>query len=356
MPTGPHAIRLTVQATGDYHAFAMEQGNAQSAGRVVLAGIDEAGFGPTLGPMVVGASAWEVPAGVDGGDLWQLLRGGLTRRPSRRYARIAIDDSKNIFNRSRGLVELERGVLGTFAVSAGEMPERLGDFLARVAPDGVEGLESHRWYTGWRERALPVEADSADVRVRSAGLRTALARNDVRFLGAGLEIVCEERYNRLYDAIGNKGSMLFSCTARVVQRLLDRFGGRTLRIVCDKQGGRDFYREALASHWPGSRLTVLQEGGKLSGYEMQTAAGRRAELWFCQGADEKHLPAALASMYCKYAREVFMELLNDFWRGHVGDDLKATAGYFTDGQRFVRDVSDAARRLGIEPQHYIRQC
>ena len=42
----------------------------------LLIGIDEAGYGPNLGPLCVGASAWRVEGGgrkAEEGDLYQLL-------------------------------------------------------------------------------------------------------------------------------------------------------------------------------------------------------------------------------------------------------------------------------------------
>src|SRR4030042_446845 len=49
---------------------------------VVLAGIDEAGFGPLLGPLVVSSSAFSLPNHFLTEDLWQILRrsGGSPRQ------------------------------------------------------------------------------------------------------------------------------------------------------------------------------------------------------------------------------------------------------------------------------------
>ncbi len=348
--------------------------------RRIVAGIDEAGFGPLLGPLVIGATAWHVPDDDcrDGTLLWQRLRGGVTRMPSRRLARLAINDSKKIYSPQKGLLDLERGVLGTLAVqrppgrdpapapagAAGSEPPGdaepgalcFGRFLDRLAPGWAEQAAEHPWYAGCETLALPVVSDLADLATRSNGLRVAMNRAGIEFLGAGLEVVLESRFNQLSDTIRNKSRMLFCLTARLIQRLFARFGGDRLTIMCDKQGGRDSYRSLLLEHWPELNLAVLVESGERSGYELTSSDGTRAmQIWFQPGADLKCLPAALASMYCKYTREVFMQLLNRFWREHVGGDLRTTAGYYGDGRRFIKDVAEAAGRLGLPPERFIRQ-
>ena len=81
----------------------------------ILIGIDEAGYGPLVGPMVMTAITLEVPDEVVGVSLWQVLSGTVTRRPSAARRRtLAIADSKLLYHGLRsdnGLVHLERGVL-----------------------------------------------------------------------------------------------------------------------------------------------------------------------------------------------------------------------------------------------------
>ena len=55
-----------------------------------LIGIDEAGYAPNLGPLVVGGTLWEVPE--PDCDLYHLLRSSVSRSGSAR--KVAIADSK----------------------------------------------------------------------------------------------------------------------------------------------------------------------------------------------------------------------------------------------------------------------
>jgi len=59
-------------------------------------------------------------------------------------------------------------------------------------------------------------------------------------------------------------------------------------------------------------------------------------------------------MVSKYLRELFMKLLNRFWTDRVGAHLVPTAGYYTDGQRFLADIADALRTLDIDQALLVR--
>src|SRR5438128_726985 len=80
--------------------------SAQVSESAIIVGIDEAGYGPLLGPLVVSAVAFEVPVSVlreaksaaDGPDLWKLLRTAVSRRPLKRGSRLAVADSKVLYD------------------------------------------------------------------------------------------------------------------------------------------------------------------------------------------------------------------------------------------------------------------
>ena len=64
---------------------------------LLLAGIDEAGYGPTLGPLCVGMTLFRVrdwEPGQEAPDLWKLLSGTVCKKPSDARRRIPIADSK----------------------------------------------------------------------------------------------------------------------------------------------------------------------------------------------------------------------------------------------------------------------
>ena len=62
----------------------------------IVVGIDEAGYGPLLGPLVVSVAAFELPAEDVDADLWQRLAGTVTPTPRKRPGTLAIGDSKKL--------------------------------------------------------------------------------------------------------------------------------------------------------------------------------------------------------------------------------------------------------------------
>ena len=108
---------------------------------MIVAGIDEAGLGPVLGPLVVTAAMVSVPDDLVDASMWDLLAPDVTRKPTRRGGTIAFADSKKLFSRKSktGLAHLERGVLGMLATRA-RMCGSLGELLAVIAPDLAEQL------------------------------------------------------------------------------------------------------------------------------------------------------------------------------------------------------------------------
>ena len=61
---------------------------------------------------------------------------------------------------------------------------------------------------------------------------------------------------------------------------------------------------------------------------------------------ENPLAVALASMLCKYLRELCMRQFNRFWEKHV-PGLEPTAGYPVDAKRYYEAIQPAMEKLGL---------
>lgn len=320
---------------------------------VVIAGIDEAGYGPVLGPMVVSASAFSVPDESVEVSMWRLLTGAVARKRSRRSSAVVIADSKKLYSGLRGaggLAGLERGVLSMLA-ARGAALESLGQLLEVVCPPARKHMSLYPWYAGG-DVPLPVGLSAGEVRLSGNSLLRRMTAVGVAPLGMHSEVVLEGEYNRLVGATRNKSAVLLDVTCRLLQKLwLEAPDGR-LRIYVDRQGGRMRYLPALQRLFEGCRFKIIDETDSASGYRV-TDGDRRAELYFLTGGEKHQLPVALASMLSKYVRELFMVMFNRFWAKHV-PDIAPTAGYYTDGNRFYREIVPAVRRLGLDENQLYR--
>lgn len=320
----------------------------------LVAGIDEAGFGPLLGPLVVSGSLFEVPDGAEGESLWRLLAAAVSKRASKRHGRIAIADSKKLYAGLRGngrLDHLERGVLAMLA-SRELPPASLRALLEAISPGAIETAGGYPWYHGV-DLSLPRGAETADIVLAGMGLRKVMDSRGVKLLEIRCETVFEGEFNRLAGA-ANKSLMLFDVTCRLLMRLWRAAGSRRLIVHADRQGGRQHYLGGLQRAFEGCSFKIIEEDNNTSAYRI-TSGTKEAEFHFTVGGEEAHLPVALASMASKYLRELFMELLNGFWAGWV-PGLAPTAGYYTDGRRFHRDIAPAVKQLGIDERMLYRIC
>ena len=114
--------------------------------RGTLIGVDEAGYGPNLGPLIVAATRWDVPDEImsDGQALDELLTPFIQRTPvGDNVDAIAIADSKQLYSSGSGLGELERGVLSCLEV-AQERPTSWQSLWNIAAPASASELFGER--------------------------------------------------------------------------------------------------------------------------------------------------------------------------------------------------------------------
>lgn len=317
---------------------------------MIFAGIDEAGLGPVLGPLVVTAAAFEADLPADT-DLWNALRIAVVRKkPRKQGSAIAIGDSKKLFNRKKddGLIPLEQGVLAMLMQLAnfeGKLPENFAQLLNKISPAAVSECTDYPWYAP-AEVSLPLQADAMSVRLSANAVKSAMKQAGVYFVGMHCEPMFAGQFNKYIDATDNKSVTTFDCTCRGLMWLWQSFVGRDMTVIVDRQGGRVHYRQPLQRVFPGCSLKVIEETDKLSRYQLRDET-RTVDVSFAVGGEDVSLATALASMTSKYVRELFMEQFNAYWLQKI-DGLEPTAGYYVDGNRFFDTIEPHIENLKID--------
>jgi ribonuclease HII len=314
----------------------------------ILIGMDEAGYGPNLGPLVVAASAWEAESGKREGDplsirdLYDALRDVVTREACT-DGRVAIADSKRLYRPGLGLRQLERGVLA--ALGAMGLPAaRWSDIVDALAADPAGHHGALPWHADFDCR-LPIDASADEVAALGLQLGDACSAAGVRPLAIRARLVFPAEFNELVEYHGTKATALSHVTIGLLRNVMETVQLGCANVVCDKHGGRNRYQALLQHHFAEHWIEPILEGSAESRYAWGPADSRVSVSFRAGG--EAFLPTALASMTAKYLRELSMRAFNGYWCARV-PDLRPTAGYPVDARRFKVEIETVQRELGMD--------
>lgn len=319
---------------------------------MLIAGIDEAGYGPILGPLVISSTAFRLPSSLSKLPMWELLTGSVTSKPSRAATRLVIADSKKVYRKRGDLGSLERSALAAIWTACKTRPADLTDLLGAVSLEADPHLR-HKWYCH-QEFRVPQVADAAELRIATKLFARELAEIDGELAAVKTIPLVESRFNELVDRMRNKSAVLFAQTVRLIDGIIRGTAERQIEIYIDKQGGKNHYHaDLLRCFGSAIELEVLRESDECSDYRLKIAS-KTVGIHFVVKGDVSHLPIALASIVSKYVRELFMLQFNRYWQ-QFRPDLKPTAGYWTDGKRFLADIADILAEQGSARDQLVRQ-
>ncbi|QEL19646.1 hypothetical protein [Limnoglobus roseus] len=318
-----------------------------------VVGIDEAGYGPNLGPLVQAAVALRLPENDPAG--WDTLRPWVRRCHERDDGRLLIDDSKKVYAGAKGFQRLACAARCGLLVIPEALPKNpdwsntIWNLFALSSEETLAGLRAECWLNK-NELISPEPVGYEDQFGRHAAMMSHLGGISM----TRTMLVAAPRFNRRIDETGSKATLLADGLIEVLREVphLGRVAGidysaEPVLVVCDKQGGRNFYGPLLQEAFPDGWIVPEREGAAESRYRV-AGLGREVAVVFRPKADGDSVCVALASMVCKYLREVCMMQFNAFWQKHV-PGLKPTAGYPVDAKRFYAEIQPAMVKLGLQP-------
>lgn len=317
----------------------------------LVIGTDEAGYGPNLGPLVIAATAWQVPG--DPGDAAAIAR-GLEEAVAESSVAAGLKrplwtDSKLVHRGPRGFAAVERAALAGLATlpSSATQPATPSALpadwqsLAALLGGAAAGEQGPVEAAALDSLRLPLEANVDGCLRAAAAVQRSLASRSARLCAVRCRVVQPAEFNTLLAAGLNKSDILSRTTLDLAASLRTIAADEPAVIWCDRHGGRRGYAPLLIHHFDTPLVRVLEEASDRSAYQLPE---RSCTVEFTVGG-EGRVPVALASLTAKYVRELAMRAFNTFWSGRA-PALRPTAGYPVDANRWRDDAADVVAAAG----------
>ncbi len=214
-------LRANQSAPVDFVSTTQATSTARPAGSSkIVIGVDEAGYGPNIGPLLIAGSVWRVPAEMSESDMCEALKPTFACKAwSANCNHVPLGDSKQLYTPGSGLRSLEAGLLSTLACIQSEDAASasfckkpcetttnsgaFNNFLNQFVSANECDWRQTNWYQD-TELDCPASIDTDEVvRLKSLG-QAHLLRCDIELLAVRAMVVSENRFNELVVRLGSK--------------------------------------------------------------------------------------------------------------------------------------------------------
>lgn len=267
-------------------------------------GIDENGFGPVLGPLIVT------------GILMYFEGDPFDMRVD--FFPMSFKDSKKIFRRSISSYSIGEILAHQLLQIRGLKPKSFYELLSDFGFDS--NLEEERVL--YPDFKLPLWARE----IREYDLNSEMERRGMRVIDFKVDIVTPKKFNEELKEFESKFKLDFHHFVRIMHH----FEGKFEVGLLGKIGGTTRYSNLFEEER--FKYEIIKEKRGISSYRVELKESK-ISLHFIMNGDELYIPIILASVLGKYVRELFMYSLNLL----VGkkDPVPWASGYRHDGKTWV---------------------
>ncbi len=350
-------------------------------GKLRWIGLDEAGLGPNLGPLVITATVWETPLAwwpsttpaqipqslnAASNKFWECQSSAITQTTSREETRLHIADSKAVYSTSRGLDSLAASVNGLLTIwqdnrsqdnvchdsvtSPGKsLPASIGELVDLVEQSSLAKHQTNQIIEPWFAdlKAIPLPGQQLNPVQESAisNWLNVCCEAQIELTAIHSRVVFTPEFNYRVKSTGNKSTAVseiaFELMQQAVKKILAIDPAAPILLLSDQHGGRKNYEALLANYFPDAWWKTLPATGEGRYY--------LAENIFASFAprSESYLPVAAASLVCKYLRECCMHAFNHWWLQQL-PKIKPTQGYPQDARRFRAEIDEYCQKHQLE--------
>jgi len=301
-----------------------------------VVGMDEAGYGPNLGPFVMAGVMAKWKGEGDWVEAFKILSRSAKKKPD---SKPLVDDSKKAYAKE-GLEGLEKTVASFFKTK-----ETLGAWLNEKSVFGTTDLAQETWFKPEENTFLPgIDSDVLH------------SMNSLNFAEAGFEsfdcrffILPSLAFNEVVEKEDNKGAVLSKGMINIFRHFESNFSQNdSIYGYVDKHGGKNNYSATLQNILNKGLILAGQEGLSESNYK-SLGADQNWNFKILPKADVNYPMVGLASMLAKWMRERLMKQFNAYWSELV-PGIIPTAGYPGDAPRFYELIKEKASALGLSKE------